>query len=54
MQANLTRCNSCTNAALQVVCGWDQAEKKLLEKWSEALVNQGKTRVKPGQVPPHI
>ena len=54
MQANLIRRNSCTNAALQVVCGWDQAEKKLLEKWSEALVNQGKTRVKPGQVPPHI
>jgi hypothetical protein len=44
MQANLTRCNSCTNAALQAACGWDQAEKKLLEKWSEALVNQGKTR----------
>jgi len=43
MQANLIRRNSCTNAALQVACGWDQAEKKLLEKWSEALVKQGKT-----------
>jgi len=27
MQANLIRRNSCTNAALQVACGWDQAEK---------------------------
>ena len=44
MRANLIRRNSCTNAALQVACGWDQAEKKLLEKWSEALVKQGKTR----------
>jgi len=31
MQANLIRRNSCTIAAFQVACGWDQAEKKLLE-----------------------
>jgi hypothetical protein len=31
MQANLIRRNSCTNAALQVACGWDQAEKAARE-----------------------